>query len=268
MAGAAARGLTAVSSTARTMPLLSPLAKGMAGGEYCLIWLSTGSPTDQRADDADLLCFDTAVLDVPVEILGAPVVELTLSSDRLTALIAIRLCNAAPNGESSRVTFGVLNLTHRQDHADSAPLVPGKTVRVTIKLDDIGYCFPAGHRIRFAIFSSYWPLLWPSSERATLNMLTGESLLTLPERPRQAEGFAPKFATSETAIPLHQEILRPSDNKWTITTDVETGWVEIRIEDDFGKAKNLEQGLITGGMGRELDIINPDDPLSARSRTQ
>ena len=80
-------------------------------------------------------------------------------------------------------------------------------------------------------------------------MLIGESLLTLPERPRQAEDFAPKFATSETAIPLHQEILRPSDNKRTITTDVETGWVEIRIEDDFGKAKNLEQSLITGGMG-------------------
>jgi hypothetical protein len=34
MASAAAQGLTAVSSTVRTMPLFSPLAKGMAGGEY------------------------------------------------------------------------------------------------------------------------------------------------------------------------------------------------------------------------------------------
>ena len=106
------------------------------------------------------------------------------------------------------------------------------------------------------------------SERSSNPILAAlESLLTLPERPRQAEDFAPKFATSETAIPLHQEILRPSDNKRTITTDVETGWVEIRIEDDFGKAKNLEQGLITGSMRRELQIINPDDPLSARSGT-
>ena len=92
-------------------------------------------------------------------------------------------------------------------------------------------------------------MLWPSSERATLEILTGESLLTLPERPRQAGGFALKFATSETATRLRQDILHPSDNKRTVTTDAETGWIEVRIEDDLGKAKNLEHGLINGGTG-------------------
>jgi len=43
--------------------------------------------------------------------------------------------------------------------------------------------------------------------------------------------------------------------------------VEIHIEDDFGKHRNLEHGLVTGGVGRETHEIHPDDPLSARATT-
>jgi uncharacterized protein len=261
------RGLSATAGAVTSAVISSPLATGIAGGEYCMIWLGPEGPTDQRYDDAGSLCFETPALDGVVEILGAPVVALTISSDTPKAQLAVRLCDVAPNGESSRVTYGVLNLTHRGSHAEPKPLIPDERVKVTIKLDDIGYAFPAGHKIRLAISTSYWPLLWPSPERATVDVVTGDSHLTLPQRPHQDNTPTPQFEPAETSPPLAQEALRPSGNTRTISTDVETGRVEVRIEDDFGKSKNLEHGLITGGVGRELHVIHPDDPLSARAET-
>ena len=260
-------GLGDVPGVASALPVSSPVTTGTAGGEYCMIWLGPEGPTDQRADDAGSLCFDTPILGKAVEILGGPEVELVLSSDRPVAQLAVRLCDVAPNGESGRVTYGVLNLTHRDGHDTVSPLVSGEQIRVTVTLDDIGYVFPPGHRIRLAISTSYWPMLWPSPERATVHVIAGESRLTLPERPRRADETSPCFEPAVTAPPLDQETPRPSDNKRTITTDVESGRVEIRIEDDFGKSKNLDHGLITGGVGREVHVISPDDPLSARSET-
>ena len=49
----------------------------------------------------------------PVEILGAPVVTLEVASDRPVAQLIARLCDVHPDGRSLRVSFGVLNLTHR-----------------------------------------------------------------------------------------------------------------------------------------------------------
>jgi uncharacterized protein len=262
-----ADGLGDDPGAAVSLPVSSPLTTGTAGGEYCMIWLGPEGPTDQRGDDAGSLCFDTPVLADAVEILGAPVVELLISSDRPVAQLAVRLCDVAPLGESARVTYGVLNLTHRNGNDTVSPLVPGEQIRVTITLDDIGYVFPPGHRIRLAISTSYWPMLWPSPEQATVHVITGESRLTLPERPRRADEIAPTFGPAVTSPPLEQETIRPSGNTRTITGDVETGRTEIRIEDDFGKSKNLEHGLITGGVGRERHVITPDDPLSARSET-
>ena len=29
-------------------------------------------------------------------------------------------------------------------------------------MNEIGHVFPAGHRIRLAISTAYWPIVWPS----------------------------------------------------------------------------------------------------------
>ena len=262
-----ADGLGDAPSPAQPLRIASPLATGTAGGEYCMIWLGPEGPTDQRADDASSLCFDGAPLAETVEILGAPVVELALSSDKPLAQVAIRLCDVAPDGASERVCYGVLNLSHRDSHAAPRPLAPDEVVRVSVTLDDIGHAFPAGHRIRLAISTNYWPLLWPSPEPATLTINAGEGRLILPERPHRDHEIPLEFAPAETAAPLRAEVLRESGNQRTITTDVESGRVEVRIADDFGKTRNLEHGLITGGVGREVHVIGPGDPLSARSET-
>ena len=80
---------------------------------------------DQREDDARSLVFETMPLGAPIEILGAASVTLDITSDEPIANLAVRLCDVRPSGESLRVSYGVLNLTHRDGHETPAPLVAG-----------------------------------------------------------------------------------------------------------------------------------------------
>ena len=63
-------------------PVASPQDCGLAGGEYCAIWLGPELPGDQRPDDARSLCFDSEPLAAPLDIVGAPAVRLRLAADR------------------------------------------------------------------------------------------------------------------------------------------------------------------------------------------
>jgi predicted acyl esterase len=173
----------------------SPQTLGAAGGSWCPFGRGPDQAGDQRPDDARSLLFETAPLDAPVAILGAALVTLDVASDRPIANLAVRLCDVQPGagrmgGASLRVSYGVLNLTHRDGHAAPAPLVPGQRVRVRIQLNDAGFVFPAGHRIRLALSTTYWPMIWPSPEVATVTVFAGT--LDLPTRePRAGGGLAP-----------------------------------------------------------------------------
>jgi hypothetical protein len=91
-----------------------------------------------------------------------------------------RLCDVLPDGRVARVSYQVLNLTHRDSHEAPTPLEPGRYYGVAVDLNVCGHRFLAGHRIRLSIASAYWPLIWPAPEAATLTVRTGESALSLP----------------------------------------------------------------------------------------
>ena len=74
----------------------------------------------------------------------------------------VRLIDLAPDGAALRVSYQVLNLTHRDSPAEPTPLEPGKRTRVKVKLNDCGHRFASGHRIRVSISSGYWPMIWPA----------------------------------------------------------------------------------------------------------
>ncbi|HEX4504959.1 MAG TPA: CocE/NonD family hydrolase, partial [Alphaproteobacteria bacterium] len=117
----------------------SPLSLGMAnGGDYCRLGVIGEAPLDQREDDARSLVFESEVLTERVEILGSPTLKLTVAADAKVAMVAVRLNDVAPDGTSSRVTYGFLNLTHRDSHANPAPLEPGKPYTVSVDLNHIG----------------------------------------------------------------------------------------------------------------------------------
>ena len=156
------------------------------------------------------LVFETPPLDTPIEILGAAIVTLDVASDRPIANLVVRLCDVHPSGESLRVSHGVLNLTHRDGHEKPAPLAPGKRYRVRIQLNDAGAVFPAGHRVRLALSTAYWPMIWPSPEKATL--LISDGTLDLPVRPPRATDALPSpLSGHESAPPEKPTILRQGD---------------------------------------------------------
>jgi predicted acyl esterase len=73
----------------------------------------------------------------------------------------VRLNHIHPDGASTRITYGVLNLAQRDDHANANALPIGQEIEVSLDLDHIAYRVPKGHKIRIAISNAYWPLLWP-----------------------------------------------------------------------------------------------------------
>jgi hypothetical protein len=241
----------------------SPADTGMEAGEYCAIWLGPEMPGDQRGDDARSACWDGAALGEDMDISGAPMVRLRLRSDRAQGQVAVRLCHLHPDGASTRITYGVLNLSHRNGHETPEPLVPGEEVEVALALDHIAYRVPKGHRLRLAVSNAYWPLLWPAPEAGALTVTGGHVDLPLVEGRPGSRAFLPP----EAEAPWQVEELRAPQNARRVERDMKTGVVSLIIEDDFGKRRDLGHGLISGGAARERWEIHPDDPLSARGET-
>lgn len=208
----------------------SPLATGVTFGEWCPYGMSGELPADQRPDDGRSVLFDTMPLAERIEILGAPVVTLDLASDKPVAMIAARLENVAPDGSSTLVTYGLLNLTHRDGSEVPEALVPGKTYRVKVALNDVAQAFPPGHRIRLALATSHWPIAWPSPEAATLTVDLADSLLDLPVRePTALDGTLADFLPPEQAEAEPVEISKEGGRNRTIAEDPTTGAVTVSV---------------------------------------
>jgi predicted acyl esterase len=178
----------------------SPQTVGKCAGFWVPFGRGRDQARDQQEDDARSLIFETAPLTETIEILGAPIVTLDAASDQPLANLVVRLCDVHPSGESLRVSYGVLNLTHRESHEEPALLAIGERYRVRIQLNDAGSVFPPGHKIRLAISTAYWPMIWPSQQAATVQIFAGT--LDLPQRsPNVADAKLAPFLEPETALP-------------------------------------------------------------------
>jgi uncharacterized protein len=244
--------------------IASPQDCGMAGGEYCAIWLGPELPGDQRIDDEKSVCFDSEPLAEPLDIVGTPTIRLKLVPDRSRAMLAVRLCDVQPDGASTRVTYGVLNLCHRNSHEFPQHVTPGELLEITVKLDDIAYRVAPGNRLRLAISSTYWPLVWPSPEPVTLTL--HEGAIDLPVRARHVSDDV-SFPEPEAATPWQVEILRQSSNSRKVDRNPATGSVTLGIVDDFGEVRDRDHGLVNGSVAREVWTIDPANPLSAEGET-
>jgi hypothetical protein len=237
-------------------------------------WAAWGSEIDfagdQRGEDGRSLCFTSEPLVGRVEILGQPEVAVTVSSDRPTALLAARLCDVAPDGSSTLVSLGVLNLTHRRSHEHPAPLVPGEPVQATVKLKATSYAFPPGHRIRVALSPTLWPWVWPSPEPVTLTVHTPGSELRLPVRaPKGEEVLLPPFEEPEGPPPLRIEQLEPGAVERTLRHETSTGRYELELDlRYFGSFRIPDDGLEYGEKGKDIFVIAEGDPLSAEARSE
>ncbi|MBN9486039.1 MAG: CocE/NonD family hydrolase [Alphaproteobacteria bacterium] len=192
-------GLATETATLTPRPIVSLQTVGKHAGEWCPFGAGNDQADDQHEDDARSLVFETPPLDRPLALLGAPELAVEITSDKPIAYLVARLCDVHPSGESLRVSYGLLNLAHRDSHETPSPLTVGQRYRVRIKLNDLGFVFPAGHRIRLALSTTYWPLLWPGPEAATVTILGGA--LDLPLLPERVRATPRPFPEPETAPP-------------------------------------------------------------------
>jgi putative CocE/NonD family hydrolase len=197
----------------------SPQTTGLDAGEWCGFGAPGEMPLDQREDDGCSLIFDSEPLREKMEILGAPIVRLEIAADQTVAMIAVRLNDVAPGGASTRVTYGLLNLTHRASHECPEPLEPAKRYLVTVALNDVAHAFPVRHKLRLAISTSYWPIAWPAPAPATVTIFTGKSFVDIPVRPPHPRDADLRPLASPECAPAETTELRPARLKRIIEQD-------------------------------------------------
>ncbi len=250
----------------RELSISSPQTVGMAAGKWCPYGVDPDQPEDQRQEAGGSLIFDSAPLSKPLEFLGAPVVELDIASDRPKALVAATLSEVLPDGRVTRLTYGVLNLTHRDGHEEPRDLEPGRRYKVKLKLNDCAQSISRGSRLRLAISTAYWPIVWPSPETVTLSVATSGSALVLPVRPKRPEDRSlRKFEPAENAPDLDATVVRTGSKFFRTVLDHADGRVTHERMNDDGLVRINATGWSYGQSIRRAFSIKPFDPLSAEA---
>lgn len=249
-----------------TIAVRSPESTGKMGGKLMVgIGVSGEWANDQQADDHQSLTFNTPVLEETLNIVGQAKTHLTLSSDQPIANVIVRLCDVHPTGESTLVTYGVLNLTHRESNETPAALVPGKTYRIEVALNHIAYRLPEGHQLRLSISNACWPLIWPSPFKDTLYLELAGCRLSLPCSTAVKECDNPALSAYDPEEISTGVELRPGHTKKTIMEDPGTGELKIRTETDYGHHWHHSCDTGIDFTIDQLLSIHPDDPNSAKS---
>ncbi|MEU9208978.1 CocE/NonD family hydrolase [Streptomyces sp. NPDC048415] len=253
----------------------SPQHTGVDAGRFFPLGNDADLPPDQREEDARSACFE---FEVPEEtwVLGRPRVDLRLTSSSPRGQVIARLCDVAPDGASTLVTRGVLNLSARHGRDQAVPWKQGSTENVVFELNSIGYAFPPGHRIRLAVSSAYWPWIWPQPGSETGFTLdpTG-STLDLPVRTREsassAAGSKPiTFEAPEQSEPLgvvSPATLDEPRPERLVVRDVAAGTWRLEVDPRYGGTRVYPDGLEFTEDALETYTIDASDPLSARARS-
>ncbi|MCP4045651.1 MAG: hypothetical protein GY732_06630, partial [Gammaproteobacteria bacterium] len=170
-----------------------------------------------------------------------------------------------PSGESLQISYGILNLTHRNSHELPEIIEPGKRYRVRVQLNDIAHTFAPGSRLRLAVSTAFWPIVWPSPKPVTLSVFTGASTLSLPVRETQ-----PSDSTARPLPPARHSRVHPTSTLVDpepgfigFKADKSTGVQSFIYQTDSGTNKFDRHGWTTSAKIDYQYHIHPDDPTSA-----
>jgi putative CocE/NonD family hydrolase len=260
--------LVEMPEASRKVTLLGAQTNGTTAGVWCPYGNTVGMPIDQRTDDGLSLCFTSAPMGEPMEILGFPEVQLKFSVDQPNALLAIRLCDVAPDATSRLVSWALLNLTHRRGHVHPEPMKPDYVYQSAVQLNVTAHRLNPGHRWRVAVSPTYWPHAWPSPVPARLTLHTGaEGRLLLPVRkPSKSDDSLSLFGSPEGAPPMEFESLRPEGANRTITFYEASGRLQMVDRIDEGRNRLSYNQVVYDSLITNTFSISEGQPLSARVR--
>ncbi|WP_394216245.1 CocE/NonD family hydrolase [Brachybacterium vulturis] len=245
----------------------SPLSVGQFAGKWCSYNAPPDMPYDQREEDGGSLVFTSRPLTETLELLGAPEVELDLSVDQPCAQLIVRLSDIGPGGEATRVSYGVLNLTHH--HGADAPedLVPGERRTARVQLNGLAQSFPPGHQLRLSVSTSYWPVVWPPPEPVRMTIHPRSSVLVLPVRPRPAQDTLPDFDEPEGAEPLQSTQLVAGAQDWRVSRNMVDLSGRLEVIKDLGTVRLEGIGLDVRRSAHETYGFVAGDVHSVRGET-
>ena len=247
----------------------SPLSVGQFAGKWCSYNAPPDLPYDQREEDGGSLIFDGEALTERMEILGTPVTNLEFAVDKPVAMVAVRLSDVAPDGRATRISYGLLNLTHRAGQDRPEALTPGERYRVSVTLKAMAHALPPGHRLRLALSTSYWPLAWPPPQPVQLTIYPASSALVLPVRPDPGPDDlpVPSLGEPEGARPRETTQLEPARHSWTVTRDLIDYKSTMEVVKDLGVVRFDDIDLEVTRRADERFSWVADDVTSVRGET-
>lgn len=252
--------LGAPSAEVHPVYIRSPLDTGTTSGEWFTLKPDAEMAGDQAFDDAKSYLLETAPFESAKDYLGIPEIELTVSCQAPLANLAVRLVDVHPNGKATRISFGVLNLAHRDSNETPQPLPVGEDVKIRMRLDACGYRIKPGHRLRIAISTAYWPMILPDPYNAGVTIDRSSLKLSLPTL---GEHECIDIKQPDNADPLPQyPVLSPSETRRTVERDLINGRTNYNIYEDTGMGAHPDTDLATRQTRQEQWSILPDDPLS------
>ncbi len=160
---------------------------GTMAWNSCAGSLPWGQPLEQSADNARSIVYDWPQL-TEMMILGNSEVAMHVRSSAPLGHVSVKLCDIAPDGTSTLITRGMLDLNQRglwpSDpfgivDAGPKPVVPDEWIDVRLQFEATTWTMLPGHRLRLAVAGTDWPNCWPPAGPFTLGVKPSSVRLTL-----------------------------------------------------------------------------------------
>ena len=155
-----------ISDPAKPIPYRQrPIRATDAPGSTWRQWLVD----DQRAfsDRPDVLTYQTAPLEAPLTLAGAPVADLVASTTGSDGDFVVKLIDLYPDevpekpemgGYQLAIAMDILRGRYREGFSQAKPITPNAALTYRLTLPNVNHVFLTGHRIMVQIQSSWFPL--------------------------------------------------------------------------------------------------------------
>src|SRR5690606_12044770 len=103
----------------------------------------------------------------------------------------------------------------------------GERFSYEIPLKGVAYAFQPGSRIRLALSTTYWPMVWPEPQLGGITIFPEATVFSLPGMPGTAVQALPDFGPAISAHPIPSEDVAPGSVTRTACWEATTGRADL-----------------------------------------